>query len=59
MERALAHLQSTGQPVLAADVARLSPLGCAYLNLLGRYTFALREPIFQGEWHPLNTKGRW
>ena len=58
MERALEHLRSTGQPVLAADMARLSPLGYAHLNLLGRYTFALREPIAQGEWHPLNTDGQ-
>lgn len=50
MERALDHLGSIGQPVLAADVARLSPLGHAHLNLLGRSTFALSEPIAQGEW---------
>jgi hypothetical protein len=58
MDRALDHLRSTGQPVLAADVARLSPLGYAPLNLLGRYTFALREPIAHGGWLPLNTKGQ-
>ena len=55
MERALDHLRSTVQLVLTADMARLSPLGYAHLNLLGRYTFALSEPIAQGEWHPLNT----
>ncbi|PDV98971.1 Tn3 family transposase [Candidatus Chloroploca asiatica] len=55
MERVLDHLRATGQPVLAADVARLSPLGYAHINVLGRYTFALQEPIAQGAWHPLNT----
>jgi hypothetical protein len=35
-----------------ADVA---PLGHAHLNVLGRYTFALREPIALGDWHPLRT----
>jgi len=55
MQRALDHLRSTGPPVLAADVARLAPLGYAHLNLLGRDTFALPEPIAQGEWHPRNT----
>ena len=55
MQRALDPLRSTGPPVLAADVARLAPLGYAHLNLLGRDTFALPEPIAQGEWHPRNT----
>ena len=58
MERALEHLRFTGQPVLATDMTRLSPLGYAHLHLLGRYTFALSEPIAQGQWHPLNTKGQ-
>jgi hypothetical protein len=53
MERALAHLRATGQPVADADVARLAPLGYAHLNVLGRYSFALREPIASGEWRPL------
>jgi TnpA family transposase len=55
MERALDHLRQAGQPVLDADVARLAPLGHGHLNVLGRYTFALREPIAQGAWHPLCT----
>jgi len=55
MQRALDQLGSTGQPVLAADVARRASLGYAHLNLLGRDTFALPELIAQGEWHPLNT----
>jgi TnpA family transposase len=55
MQRALAHLRQTGQPVHDADVARLAPLGHAHLNVLGRYTFALHEPITQGAWRPLRT----
>jgi TnpA family transposase len=31
-------------PVTTDDVARLSPLGCAHLNVLGRYTFTTPPP---------------
>jgi len=40
MERAVIHLRETGQPVAEADVARLTPLGYAHLNVLGGYSFA-------------------
>jgi TnpA family transposase len=33
------HLRGSGQPVHDEDVARLSPLGHAHLNCLGRYAF--------------------
>jgi hypothetical protein len=55
MERAIDHLRRSGQPVADADVARLSPLSFAHLNVLGRYTFTLHEPIARGEWRPLRT----
>jgi hypothetical protein len=48
----------TKEGILVAGVARLSLLGYTNLNLLGRYTFVLREPIAKGEWHPLNTAGQ-
>ncbi|MBC8162373.1 MAG: Tn3 family transposase [Roseiflexaceae bacterium] len=58
MARALEHIGQTGQPVNDADVARLAPLRSAHLNVLGRYTFALHEPIARGEWRPLRTAER-
>ena len=57
IERAIEHLRRAGEPVADADIARLTPLGYAHLNVLGRYTFALSEPIAKGEWHPLRTGG--
>jgi hypothetical protein len=36
------------------DVARLSPLGYAHINLLGRYSFTLAEPLTRGELRPLH-----
>ncbi|EFC79673.1 hypothetical protein FrEUN1fDRAFT_7210 [Parafrankia sp. EUN1f] len=35
-----AALRAAGRPVADADVARLSPLGHAHLNCLGRYSFS-------------------
>jgi len=35
------------------DVARLSPLSYDHSNLLGRYTFALAEPLARGALRPL------
>jgi TnpA family transposase len=37
------HLHESGQQVRDEDVARLSPLGHAHLNCLGRYAFTTRE----------------
>lgn len=48
MDLALAQLQQEGLLVRADDVARLSPLGFAHINLLGRYHFALPEALAQG-----------
>ena len=38
------HLRGAGQPVRDEDVARLSPLGHAHLNCLGRYAFTTQPP---------------
>jgi len=37
------------------DVARISPLGHAHLNVLGRYTFELDQTIQPGALRPLRT----
>ncbi len=42
-------LQSLEQPIHREDIARLSPLGRKYINVLGRYYFSLAEPILKGE----------
>jgi hypothetical protein len=39
------------------DRARLSPLQHKHINVLGRYSFALADPIAQGELRPLNLGG--
>jgi len=39
--------------VLPDDVARLSPIGHEHVNVYGKYSFALAEPIQQGGFHPL------
>ena len=49
MDAALARLRAEGFPVRDEDVARLSPLGFAHINMLGRYAFVLPEAIARGE----------
>jgi TnpA family transposase len=49
MEAAINHLIATGTVVKPEDRARLSPLGNDHLNFLGRYSFALAEPVVRGE----------
>ena len=44
LDAALARLRDQGYPVRDEDVARLSPLGHAHLNCLGRYTFTTSAP---------------
>jgi len=39
IDAAVDRLRSLGEPVVQADVARLSPLGDGYLNMFGRYSF--------------------
>jgi TnpA family transposase len=39
IDAAVASLRDSGHPVRDEDVARLSPLGHAHINMLGRYTF--------------------
>ncbi len=53
MDLALAELRAQGALVQPEDVARLSPLGYAHINLLGHYYFALSEALARGERRPL------
>jgi hypothetical protein len=55
LDKALTHLRATGYPVQDADVARISPLGYAHLNVLGRYTFDLEPSLQPGVLRPLRT----
>jgi Tn3 transposase DDE domain len=52
MDAALNHLRADGFDVRDTDVARLSPLGFDYINMLGRYAFVLPDQI-AGELRPL------
>jgi hypothetical protein len=36
---------------------RLSPLAHEHINMLGRYTFALSDPVARGELRPLRNPG--
>lgn len=53
MQAALEEIAAEGVPVLREDAARLSPLGHAHINMLGRYSFAVPEAVARGELRPL------
>lgn len=53
MNAALQHLQAQGLQTNPEDVARLSPLVHAHINVLGRYQFDVSEVIQQGGSRPL------
>ncbi len=53
LDAALDQLRAEGHPVREEDVARLSPLGCEHVNLLGRYAFSVPEEVHRGELRPL------
>ncbi len=52
-EAARKFLRSSGATVEPEDVARLSPLQHKHINVFGRYSFSLDEPIGKGELRPL------
>jgi TnpA family transposase len=54
MQAAQEYLQANGMTIHPEDQARLSPLQHKHLNVLGRFSFALAEPIASGELRPLN-----
>ncbi|MCG8557380.1 MAG: transposase, partial [Proteobacteria bacterium] len=54
MQAAQEHLQSEDMTIHPEDQARLSPLQHKHLNVLGRFSFALADPIASGELRPLN-----
>jgi hypothetical protein len=53
IDRALADMRQRGMTVLSEDVARLSPIGHEHVNVYGKYSYTLAEPIQQGDFHPL------
>jgi TnpA family transposase len=55
LDKAITQLRAEGYPVRDEDVARISPLGHAHLNVLGRYTFELDQTIQPGALRPLRT----
>jgi TnpA family transposase len=54
MEAALKHLREEGYPVRDEDVAHLSPLGYAHINMEGRYAFTVPDEVARGELRPLH-----
>ena len=57
MQATLEHLQSEGVNIHSEDQAWLSPLQHRHLNVLGRYSFALADPVASGKLRPLNIEG--
>ena len=55
MNAALTQLRAEGYSVRDEDVARLSPLIHEHINMLGRYSFMVPEPVVRGELRPLRT----
>ncbi len=53
MDRALEDLRQRGMSILLEYVARLSPIVHEHVNVYGKYSFQLSEPIQQGVYHPL------
>jgi TnpA family transposase len=53
MDKAVKSLQAGGSIVNDEDLARLSPLGNAHINMLGHYFFELPQEIQKGEMRPL------
>jgi TnpA family transposase len=53
MDAAIEQLKAEGYRVREEDVARLSPLSHEHINMLGRYTFTLPEPVASGGLRPL------
>jgi Tn3 transposase DDE domain-containing protein len=55
MDAALTQLRAEGYSVRDEQVARLSPLIHEHINMLGRYSFVVPEPVVRGELRPLRT----
>lgn len=53
MQATLDHLRTEGTLINQENIARLSPLQHKHINVLGRYSFALADPIAKGELRPL------
>ena len=53
LDAALAQVRASGVVVKPEDVERLSPLLLDHVNVLGRYEFALKESVRQGQLRPL------
>lgn len=53
MNAALTYLQEQELQIEPEEIARLSLLGYAHINMLGRYHFELSEALLKGEMRPL------
>jgi hypothetical protein len=51
--RGLAQVRTSGVTVKPEDIERLSPLLLDHVNVLGRYEFASKESVRQGQLRPL------
>jgi TnpA family transposase len=53
IDTVLEHLRREGTLPAPEDVGRLSPLEHQHINFLGKYSFALADPVARGELRPL------
>ena len=54
MDAALEQLRKEGYPIRVEDVvAAMPPTGNQHINMLGRYSFTLPEPVARGSLRPL------
>ena len=53
MEPGLEDMRQRGMTIEPSDVARHTPIGHEHINVYGKYSFALAEPVRQGAFHSL------
>ncbi len=51
----LAQLRIEGYPAQDEDAVRLSSFGHEHINMLGRYSFSVRDAVARGELRPFRT----
>ena len=59
LDAAQAQARASGAVVKPEDVERLSPLLLDHVNVLGRYEFALKASVRQGQQRPLREPDDW
>jgi hypothetical protein len=59
LDAALAQVRALRLTIKPKDIERLSSLLIDHVNVLGRYEFALKESVRQGQLPPLRDPDEW